>query len=147
MTRGALIEIAAGDWVNGSVRVTSRSALEKWAVAHGAGPWLTLQVIETIGPRWGLTDPVSRMLDVLLVAGFAATLVPAWHHGEQGRQRVSGIELLFLGALQGRALDAASIHAFRGDQEAYGALIGAGPARLESPMTRSGHGLTPWNGG
>jgi serine/threonine-protein kinase len=71
----------------------------QWAIAYGAGAWLTLQVIDTVGPRWGLTESMSRTLDVALAVGFAATLVLAWYHGEQGRQRVSGMELLVLGAL------------------------------------------------
>ncbi|MGB5734897.1 MAG: hypothetical protein WBM40_10705, partial [Thiohalocapsa sp.] len=61
--------------------------------------WLLLQVVDIIGPRWGMTDTASRMLDVVLVVGFAATLVLAWYHGEQGRQRVNGVELLMLSAL------------------------------------------------
>lgn len=71
----------------------------QWAIAYGAGAWLLLQVIDTVGPRWGMTEPMSRILDVVLVVGFAVILVLAWYHGEQGRQRVSGIELLILGAL------------------------------------------------
>ena len=71
----------------------------QWAIAYGAGAWLLLQVFDTIGPRWGLTELMSRTLDVVLIVGFAATLVFAWYHGEQGRQRVSGVELLILGAL------------------------------------------------
>lgn len=71
----------------------------QWAIAYGAGAWLVLQVIDTVGPRWGMTEPMSRVVDVVLVVGFAVTLVLAWYHGEQGRQRVSGMELLVLGAL------------------------------------------------
>jgi TolB-like protein len=71
----------------------------QWAIAYTAGAWLLLQVVDIIGPRWGLTDGLSRSLDVVLIVGFVATLVLAWYHGEQGRQRVSGIELLILGAL------------------------------------------------
>lgn len=71
----------------------------QWVVAYGAGAWLVLQVVNTVGPRWGMTESMSRVLDVVLIVGFAATLVFAWYHGEQGRQRVSGVELLILGAL------------------------------------------------
>jgi serine/threonine-protein kinase len=81
------------------LRQLRKRKMVQWAVAYGAGAWLVLQVIDIIGPRWGLTDVMSRTLDVVLVAGFAATLVLAWYHGEQGRQRVSGIELSLLGAL------------------------------------------------
>lgn len=71
----------------------------QWAIVYVAGAWLLLQVIDTIGPRWGLTETMSRTLDLALVVGFAVILVLAWYHGEQGRQRVSGVELLILSAL------------------------------------------------
>ena len=71
----------------------------QWAVAYAAGAWLLLQVVDIVGPRWGLTDFLSRSLDVVLVVGFVAALVLAWYHGEQGRQRVNGIELLILASL------------------------------------------------
>ena len=73
--------------------------LVQWAVAYAAGAWLLLQVVDIIGPRWGLTEGMSRTLDVVLMVGFAATLVLAWYHGEQGRQRVNGVELLILATL------------------------------------------------
>ena len=49
--------------------------LVQWTVAYAAGAWLLLQVVDIIGPRWGLTDGHSRTLDVVLIVGFAATLV------------------------------------------------------------------------
>lgn len=73
--------------------------LVQWTIAYAAGAWLLLQVVDIIGPRWGLTETLSRMLDVILLVGFVVTLVVAWYHGEQGRQRVSGMELLMLSAL------------------------------------------------
>ena len=71
----------------------------QWVIAYGAGAWLVLQVVDIVGPRWGMTESMSRALDVVLVVGFVAALVLAWYHGEQGRQRTSGIELLLLGSL------------------------------------------------
>ena len=62
----------------------------QWAIAYGAGAWLLLQVIDTVGPRWGMTEPMSRILDVVLVVGFAVILVLAWYHGEQGRNGLAG---------------------------------------------------------
>jgi serine/threonine-protein kinase len=44
-----------------------------------------------------------RALHVLLIAGFFITLVLAWYHGEKGRQRVSGPELLLIALLLGIA--------------------------------------------
>ena len=81
------------------LRQLHKRKLVQWAIAYVAGAWLLLQVIDVVGPRWGLTEFLSRSLDVVLVVGFAVTLVLAWYHGEQGRQRVSGVELLILAAL------------------------------------------------
>jgi serine/threonine-protein kinase len=36
---------------------------------------------------------------VILAIGFFITLILAWYHGEKGRQRVSGPELLMVAAL------------------------------------------------
>jgi TolB-like protein len=73
--------------------------LVQWAIAYTAGAWLLLQVVDTVGTRWGMTESVSRMFDVVLVVGLLVALVLAWYHGEQGRQRVGAVELLILGAL------------------------------------------------
>ena len=37
-----------------------------------------------------------RALPVVLVAGFLAVLVVAWHHGERGKQRVGRMEVVTL---------------------------------------------------
>jgi TolB-like protein/tetratricopeptide (TPR) repeat protein/phage shock protein PspC (stress-responsive transcriptional regulator) len=73
--------------------------LVQWAVAYLAGAWLVLQVLDLIGNRFGWPDTLLRALIVLLAAGFLAVLVIAWYHGEHGRQRVSGPELLMLGGI------------------------------------------------
>ena len=73
--------------------------LVQWAAAYAAGSWLLIQIIDTVGPRWGVPDALSRALDVVLILGFFAVLIIAWYHGEKGRQRVSGPELLMLAVL------------------------------------------------
>lgn len=73
--------------------------LVQWALAYLASAWLIVQLADVLGPRWGLTAGASRALDIILIAGFLMTLVVAWYHGEQGRQRVSGAELLIIAAL------------------------------------------------
>jgi hypothetical protein len=84
--------------------------LGQWAVAYAAGAWLVMQIVDVLGDRWSLSMIIQRSIDVGLVVGFVGVLVLAWYHGEQGRQRVSGPELLilatlfFLGALGVRVL-------------------------------------------
>jgi len=73
--------------------------LVQWAVAYLAGAWLLLEVTDVVGDRFGLTDALYRVLVVAAAVGFFVALVLAWYHGEKGRQRVSGPELLILALL------------------------------------------------
>ena len=90
--------------------------LVQWALTYLAGAWLVWQVMDVLGDRWGLTPGVGRALDLLLIVGFLVTLVLAWYHGEQGRQQVSGPEVLVIGGLF--ALAAAVLTVFGSDGEA-----------------------------
>jgi TolB-like protein/Flp pilus assembly protein TadD len=84
--------------------------LVQWALAYAAGAWLIMQIVDVLGDRWSWSMFVQRSVDIALVVGFVGVLVLAWYHGEQGRQRASGPELLilamlfFLGALGVRLL-------------------------------------------
>jgi TolB-like protein/Tfp pilus assembly protein PilF len=73
--------------------------LAQWAVAYLAGAWLVFQGVEVMADPWNLSSGLQRTLHLLLVIGFFVTLVLAWYHGEKGRQRVSGAELLMIAAL------------------------------------------------
>ena len=75
--------------------------LVQWALAYLAGAWLALQLVDVLGERWGISHGMARTIDVALVVGFILTLVLAWYHGEQGRQRISGSELLMIGGVLG----------------------------------------------
>jgi serine/threonine-protein kinase len=73
--------------------------LVQWAVAYLAGAWVLFEVSDAVGRRLGWPDNLYRGLLVVLAIGFFITLVLAWYHGEKGRQRVSGPELLMVAAL------------------------------------------------
>jgi TolB-like protein len=73
--------------------------LVQWALAYLAGAWVLLQLITLLGTTYAWPSWLLRSAPVLLAVGFVATLVLAWYHGEKGRQRASGTELLMLGAL------------------------------------------------
>jgi serine/threonine-protein kinase len=73
--------------------------LFQWALAYAAGAWVIFEASDAVGGRWELPNVLFQGLSVVLIAGFFVTLVLAWYHGEKGRQRVSGPELLMLTAL------------------------------------------------
>jgi TolB-like protein/Tfp pilus assembly protein PilF len=73
--------------------------LVQWALAYLAGAWVLYEVVDTVGDRWSLPNVFFQGLAVALAIGFFVALVIAWYHGEKGRQRVSGPELLMVAAL------------------------------------------------
>lgn len=73
----------------------------QWALAYLASAWLVMQLIDVLGSRWGVSESAARVVDLVLLLGLIVTLVLAWYHGEQGRQRISGVELLIITALLG----------------------------------------------
>jgi phage shock protein PspC (stress-responsive transcriptional regulator) len=73
--------------------------LVQWALAYLAGAWLVLQVVDVLGQNFDWSRTFFRSATVLLTVGFLAALVIAWYHGERGRQRVNGVELLMLSTL------------------------------------------------
>jgi TolB-like protein/Tfp pilus assembly protein PilF len=73
--------------------------LVQWALAYLAGAWVIYEGTGTAFETWDLPVLLVRSIHVLLVVGFFIVLVLAWYHGEKGRQRVSGPELLMVAAL------------------------------------------------
>ncbi len=73
--------------------------LVQWALAYLAGAWLVFQALEASAQPWSIPDGLRRGIHILLVVGFFLALVVAWYHGEKGRQRVSGPELVMIAAL------------------------------------------------
>ena len=73
--------------------------LVQWALAYLAGAWVLYEASDAIGSRWGIPDTIFQGFFLILVLGFFIALIVAWYHGEKGRQRVSGPELLMVAAL------------------------------------------------
>ena len=71
----------------------------QWTLGYLAGAFVVLQLMDALEGPLGLGQAVQQGILVLLVVGFPVTLVLAWYHGEQGRQRVSGPELLIIAGL------------------------------------------------
>jgi tetratricopeptide (TPR) repeat protein len=71
----------------------------QWSLAYLAGAWALLQVLDLISNRFSWPAIIVRASVALLGIGFFAALIVAWYHGEQGKQRVSGIEIIMLAAV------------------------------------------------
>jgi TolB-like protein/Tfp pilus assembly protein PilF len=76
-----------------------RRKIVQWGLAYLAGAWVMLQLVNILAGPFGLPVGLQRGITVLLAFGLPIALVVAWYHGEQGRQRVSGPELLMVAAL------------------------------------------------
>ncbi|MGD2122674.1 MAG: hypothetical protein PVJ76_13060 [Gemmatimonadota bacterium] len=73
--------------------------LVQWALAYLAGAFVVFQLLDALEGALGLTPAIQRAVLVVVGMGFFITLVIAWYHGEKGRQRASGPELLMVAAL------------------------------------------------
>jgi TolB-like protein/Flp pilus assembly protein TadD len=71
----------------------------QWAIAYLACGFAVVQLIDAVKEELGLSLAGRQAILGTLAVGFFITLVLAWYHGEKGRQRVSGAELLLLAVL------------------------------------------------
>lgn len=100
----------AGAAAHGSREVRahgSRSLLDRlkerkvgqWSLGYVAGAWVALEALDFVAEPWNVPGPVQRGLQVALVLGLPVTVVLAWYHGAEGRQRMRGPEFVVLGLL------------------------------------------------
>ena len=80
------------------IRLKERKVVA-WALAYLGGSWLIMQLVDVLSDHWPLPLGLQRGIDLVIVIGFFVTLTIAWYHGEKGRQRVSGPELLIMATL------------------------------------------------
>jgi TolB-like protein/cytochrome c-type biogenesis protein CcmH/NrfG len=73
----------------------------QWALAYLAAAFVVFQAMDALSEPLGLSLFAQRAIVALVILGFLCTLVVAWYHGEQGRQRVSLAELVILTLLIG----------------------------------------------
>ncbi len=73
--------------------------LVQWALAYLAGSWFLVESTNLVVDRFQWPEMIGQAAIVLATIGFFITLILAWYHGEKGRQRVSGPELLMVAAL------------------------------------------------
>jgi TolB-like protein/Tfp pilus assembly protein PilF len=70
--------------------------LVQWGLAYVAAAFASLQGIDIVAGKFGWPESIERALIIVLSVGLFVTLLLAWYHGEQARQRVSGTELALL---------------------------------------------------
>ncbi len=73
--------------------------LVQWALAYLAGAWVLVEASNLVVERFHWSEVIGQAVIILAVMGFFVALVLAWYHGEKGRQRVSGPELLMIALL------------------------------------------------
>ena len=106
--------------------------LVQWVVAYAAGAWVMLEVTDTLSDMWGWPRVVGQAVFVVLMVGLVVTVVLAWYHGEQGRQRFSGSELLLLATVLVAGWFLVGIVVRRGSSDESAAASRAAPATLPS---------------
>jgi TolB-like protein/Flp pilus assembly protein TadD len=108
----------------------------QWLLAYLAGAWLLVQVLHLVGEQFGLPLAMLRSVTTLLAVGALAAVVIAWYHGEQGRQRVTGPELVMLCGIL--IIAASSVAMVRGAPASHaGVALVSGAAGLQSfPASR-----------
>jgi tetratricopeptide (TPR) repeat protein len=67
--------------------------------AYLAGGWIALELVDHLVDRRYLPELVYRLTLLWYVAGVFATVLIAWHHGAQGRQRAPRSEVAALAVL------------------------------------------------
>ncbi|WHZ20625.1 MAG: Adenylate cyclase [Rhodanobacteraceae bacterium] len=70
--------------------------LVQWALAYLAAGWAALQALGLAADSYDWPHRVMQVAFAAIALGFVIALVLAWYHGEQGKQRVSGAELLLI---------------------------------------------------
>jgi len=77
------------------IRLKQRK-LVQWALAYVAFAFALIQVLDVVADSYDWPHSAMHVVFGLLALGLAIALVLAWYHGEKGRQRVSGAELLLI---------------------------------------------------
>jgi TolB-like protein len=106
--------------------------LVQWSLAYLAGAWALVEATGMVVEQFQWPVVVGQGVAVAAFFGFFMVLVLAWYHGEKGRQRVSGPELLMIATLlliAGIALSALRTRPERRETRETTALTPVGDSR------------------
>jgi TolB-like protein/Flp pilus assembly protein TadD len=73
--------------------------LFQWTFAYVAGAWILIELTDFLVDMFDGPPVVVRAVLSAMAFGLLAALVVAWHHGEKGRQQVTGAEVGALTAI------------------------------------------------
>lgn len=79
-------------------RLKERKVVQ-WVLAYLAGAFVVFQLLDALAEPLGLSTSLQQAILAVVAVGFFLTLVLAWYHGEKGRQKASGPELLIIALL------------------------------------------------
>jgi TolB-like protein/Flp pilus assembly protein TadD len=71
----------------------------QWGLAYLCGAWVLVEATSLVVEQFSWPAVAGQVVTILSLFGFFVVLVVAWYHGEKGRQRVSGPELLIIALL------------------------------------------------
>ncbi len=86
----------AGERLLASIRERS---LIQWVVLYIVGAWALLAATSYATAAFAWSPWLFRGLTLVAAVGLPVTLVVAWYHGEKGRQRIRGPEVLMIAVL------------------------------------------------
>lgn len=104
--------------------------LPQWTLGYLTAAWILLQLMEVVTEPLGLSVVFQQNVLAVAAIGLALTVVLAWYHGEKGRQRVSGTELLIVATVLGLGGVALATLSEGGFQEAPQAQVAIGDGRV-----------------
>ncbi|MCZ6716050.1 MAG: hypothetical protein O6946_03185 [Gammaproteobacteria bacterium] len=73
--------------------------LAQWMAGYFAVAWGLLEVLSFLTNQFALPQFVVRSATVIVATGFLVALTLAWHHGDKGRQRITGVETITLAVI------------------------------------------------
>ncbi len=128
------MEMTNGEFgMNDFLQRLKHRKLVQWALAYVAASFALLQGIDIVAQRFAWPDSFERILILALCIGFFVALLLAWYHGEQGRQRVSGTELMILALLL--AIGGGLLWLFEGSTHTRAVSTASAPASATASAT------------
>lgn len=73
--------------------------LVQWGLAYLGAAWVLVEATSLVASQFQWPPIAITVVLILALLGFFVVLVVAWYHGEKGRQRVSGPELIIIALL------------------------------------------------